>query len=181
MVKSRRSSHSSLRGAVMRWIEDESEMNVVLSTAYGCVGIDSGRLRTCLKRLDFDEIGIESVEFANLVLLLTRLSEESGAVHVVLRSDPIFYFHKVLGRYPAFMIESGDSPEDYQLALGEKLREGHIDNLGTFWSECVVFSRNQTWFAHAVRISDADGGHLWIPDGWVEQTRDCYPWLTSVS
>lgn len=163
----------------MRWIETEEEINRVLGLAYTCVGVDSGRIPTGLARLVFDELGIESTEFASLISLLITLAAEAEAMHVVLRPDPVYYFHQRLGRYPAFALEAKDSPESYMQALGEKLHRDAIDNLGTFWSECVITSPTQIWFVHAVRTTRENGGHLWIPEEWIQQASDCYRWLVA--
>ncbi len=161
----------------MRWIESEAEIDSVLGDAYTCVGIDSGRLPTQLTRLVFDELGTESIEYARLIGLLVEISGDSAATHTVLRPDPIYYFHKMLGRYPSFTIEAGDPAQLYLDALSETLKEGEIDNLGTFWSEYVISSPTQKWFIHAVRTSRENGGHLWIPDQWIKQASNCYKWL----
>jgi len=152
-------------------------MDAVLNTAYTCVGVDSGRIRTGLTPLVFDELGVETAAFAKLILLLIGLSGEGEASYVVLRPDPVHYYSKVLGRYPSFTLAAEDTPEIYLEALGEKLNANEIDNVGSFWSECVISSPSGAWFAHAVRTSGDSGGHLWIPEGWAQQASGCYRWL----
>ena len=58
----------------MRWLDQQDEFKDVSLMARTCVYIDSGREWTALQRYDFDDAGLLSREFADLLQKLMELS-----------------------------------------------------------------------------------------------------------
>lgn len=102
----------------MRSIEKEEDVNRILGLAYTCVSVDSGRIPNGLVCFVFHELGIGSIEFSCLILLLARMAEEIEELHVVLRSGPIYCFHQRLSRQLAFVLKLAIFPKTYLEVLG---------------------------------------------------------------
>jgi hypothetical protein len=97
---------------------------------------------------------------------------------VVLRPDPVYYFHHFFGKYGALEIRRGASATDYLAALNEGPADSPADALGTNYSEYVIAPPSDQWFLHTIRSVENDGGHLWIPSEWVERVAEVYPYAT---
>lgn len=163
----------------MSWVEDKSAFEKAFLEARTCVHTDSGRLPTSLRRLTFDDAEICTPQFADLLQELMVWSEDDKCLYVVLDPDPIYYFHRLFGKYPVIEIERGVPPSVYIAKLNQGPDESPGDALGTNWWECVVLPPSSRWFVHALRSDLDDAGHLWVPADWVDRVAAVYPYATA--
>jgi hypothetical protein len=161
----------------MRWVVQESEFTEIFLRSRTCVYIDSGREPTPLIRLTFDDAGIRTEEFANLLQKLMECSRDPNAHYAVLEPDPVHYFYRQFKKYPVAEIAFNDSSDAYLSFLNEDPGGSPADAIGINWSACVVVPPSLKWFVHALRSAEDDSGHLWIPPDWVDETRALYPFL----
>ncbi|HET9182503.1 MAG TPA: hypothetical protein VFP59_10240 [Candidatus Angelobacter sp.] len=134
-----------------------------------------------MKRLNFDDAQICTNEFAKLLQTLLERSHDATAHYLVLDPDPVHYFYRNFGKYPALEIERGDSSDAYISMLNEDPGGSLADAVGTNWWTCVVVPPSLKWFAHALRSDQDDSGHLWIPSPWVDQICEAYRFLNPPS
>ena len=163
----------------MKWIEDKTEFNVAYRRAFECVAIDSGRLPTPLRRFTFDDIELCSDAFAGLLQNLLAWSGDDACSFVVLRPDPVYYFHHFFKRYPVVEVERGMTADEFIAMLNEGPPESRPDALGIIYSEYVVVPPSMRWFVHALRTGENDGGHLWVPSEWSERVVAVYPYASA--
>jgi hypothetical protein len=102
---------------------------------------------------------------------------DSNAFYLLLRPDPVQYFHRHFHRYPAFEITRADTSQMNLAALSEDPGGSPADALGTNWSTSVIFPPSRKWFAHVMRADTDDTGHLWVPKEWVQRLIDFHPGL----
>lgn len=162
----------------MCWVEDKNKFEKVFLEARTSVYTDSGRLPTALQRLTFDDAEICTGLFAELLQKLMDWAEDDLCYYVVLEPDPVYYFHRLFGKYPVIEIERGTPSTTYLANLNEGPAESPSDALGTNWSECVILPLSKRWFVHAIRSDRDDSGHLWVPPVWVERVSATYPYVT---
>jgi hypothetical protein len=162
----------------MHWVEDKIKFERVFLEARTVVYTDSGRLPTSLKKLTFDDAEICTWKFADLLQKLMEWSGDDLCSYVVLDPDPVYYFHRLFGKYPVVEIERGIASAAYLANLNEGPIESPADALGTNWSECVILPPSRLWFIHALRSDRDDGGHLWVPPEWVDRVAATYPYAT---
>ena len=161
----------------MRWINDDVLAKKLLLEAATCRYIDSHRYSTTLEALSFDDCSICTLEFAGLVQELLSRSTDNQAHFMVLRPEPVAYFHKHFGKYPIVSLQKGDSAETYLALLHEDPGGSPADAVGTNCYEWVILPDWHSWFVHCLRDSDSYGGHLWLPAGWIDQVTGSRPWL----
>jgi hypothetical protein len=162
----------------MHWIEDRRAFEKVFLEARTCVYIDSGRLPTALQELTFDDAEICAPQFADLLQTLMEWAGDHVARYVVLDPDPVYYFHRLFGRYPVLEIEKGTVATTYLEKLNDGPPESPAHALGTNWCEYVVLPPSIRWFVHALSSDRDDGGHLWVPPEWVEKLAAIYPYAS---
>ncbi len=162
----------------MSWVEDESTFRLAYQRALDCAATDSGRLPTSLRKLTYNDVDILSNAFAGLVQKLLEWSADDECAFVVLRPDPVYYFHHFFGKYPVVEIKRGMSAPDYLAILNEAPPESRADALGTIYAEYVFAPPSLRWFIHALRSAESDGGHLWIPSEWFDRLATFYPYAT---
>jgi hypothetical protein len=163
----------------MNWFEDEKAFKRAYERALDCAATDSGRLPTSLQKLTFNDVDILSDAFAGLIQNLLEWSGDDECVFVVLRPDPVYYFHRFFGRYPVVEITRGMNASEYLLSLNEGPPESRADALGTIYAEYVFAPPSCRWFIHALRSARDDGGHLWIPREWIDRVATVYPCATA--
>jgi hypothetical protein len=163
----------------MKWIEDKASFDIAFRRAFECAATDSGRLPTSLRRLTFDDIELRSDAFAGLLQNLLVWSGDDACSFVVLRPDPVYYFHHFFKRYPVVEVERGMSADEFIAMLNEGPPESRPDALGIIYSEYVVVPSSMRWFVHALRTGENDGGHLWVPPEWLEKVAALYPYATA--
>src|SRR5581483_5474725 len=116
------------------WIKNDEQFEELFQKkCMTCVFIDSGREPTSLSRLSFDDAGIVTRTFATLVQQLLEWSGDTNCFYVVLRPDPVHFFHRLFGKYPAVEIRRGISTEEYLAALNQGPAESPSDALGTVY------------------------------------------------
>jgi hypothetical protein len=158
------------------WISDAEQFNELFwKKCYTCVFIDSGREPTSLVQLSFDDAGIVTRAFAGLLQQLLEWSGDTSCFYVVLRPDPVHFFHRLFGRYPAIEIQSGISAEEYLAALNKGPEQSPSDALGTIYDERIIVPPSLGWFVHSFQSSEDTHGHLWIPAEWVDRVVAAYP------
>lgn len=162
----------------MQWLGDKDEFDLVFRRAFECSAIDSGRFSTPLQRLTYDDIEIRSDAFAKLVQNLLAWSKEDACSFIVLRPDPVYYFHHFFQRYPVFEVKQGMPESDFIAALNEGPQDSPADALGIIYREYVVVPPSMSWFVHALRTGENDGGHLWVPREWASKVVSVYPYAT---
>jgi hypothetical protein len=160
------------------WISNGTEFGELFLKCMTCVFIDNGREPTSLVRLSFDDAGICTRKFAALLQSLMEYSGDPSCFYVVLRPDPIHYFHRLFGKYPAFEILRGMSPEEYLASLNKGPEQFPADAIGTNYTERVIIPPSLRWFVHSYQSSEYTDGHLWVPPEWVDGVSEAYP-LTS--
>jgi hypothetical protein len=163
----------------MKWIGDEASFNVAYQRALDCAATDSGRLPTSLRRLTFNDVDLRSDAFAGLLQNLLVWSGDDACSLVVLRPDPVYYFHHFFKRYPVVEVERGMSADEFIAMLNEGPPESRPDALGIIYSEYVVVPPSRRWFVHALRSAGDDGGHLWVPSEWSERVAAVYPYASA--
>jgi len=163
----------------MPWLTDKNRFEEVILEARTCVYTDSGRLPTSLRKLTFDDAEICTEQFADLLQHLMKWSDDRSCFYTVLTPDPVYYFHRLFGKYPVVEVNRGISSAAYLKDLNEGPPESPADAVGTIWSECVILTTSARWFIHALRSDRDDGAHLWIPAGWVEKVEAIYPYATA--
>ena len=161
----------------MNWITNNGVAAQLLLEAATCKYIDSRRIVTSLVCLSFDDASTFTDEFAELLQSLLRWSDDQEAHYMVLKPDPIWYFHKHFSKYPIVLIRQGETTEDYLASLNEDPGSSRADAVGTNCYEWVILPASHQWFVHCMRDSSDKGGHLWIPKSFLEQTRDAFQWL----
>jgi len=159
----------------MEWISDDEQFRELYLQCMTCVFIDNGRESSSLMRLSFDDAGICTKAFANLLQMLLECSGDKSCYYVVLRPDPVHFFHRLFGKYPAVEIQTGISPEEYLAGLNKGPEQSPSDALGTIYSERVIVSPSLGWFVHSYQSSGDTDGHLWIPAEWVDRVAAAYP------
>jgi hypothetical protein len=164
--------------APMSWITNDKVAKQLLLEAATCKYIDSRRLTTLLVCLSFDDAFICTDGFAELLQRILRWSNDHEAHYMVLKPDPVWYFHKHFSKYPIVAIRSGETTEEYLASLHQDPGGSPADAVGTNCYEWVILPTSHQWFVHCLRDSSDKGGHLWIPQSWLEQTKDAFPWLT---
>jgi len=157
------------------WIGDDKQFNELFLQCMTCVFIDNGREPTSLVRLSFDDAGIGTRAFASLLQKLLEWSKDTSCFYVVLRPDPVHFFHRLFEKYPAIEILAGISFEEYVAALHRGPEQSPIDALGTVYSERVVMPPSLSWFVHSYQSSDDTDGHLWVMSEWVDRVIELYP------
>jgi len=162
----------------MKWVEDENTFKAAYHRALKCAATDSGRLRTSLQKLTYDSVDTLTNQFAGLIQNLLEWSGDDECAFVVLRPDPVYYFHHFFGKYAELEIKRGMSAADYLAALNEGPPDSPADALGTNYSEYVITPPSHRWFIHTLRSVENDGGHLWIPSEWVDRVVAIYPYVT---
>ena len=115
----------------MRWVSSQREFEHVRLEANSCKYVDSRRYATDLQLLTFDDACLLTSDFGLLVQFLLSLSGDRYADYVVLVPDPIWYFHRHFGKYPAVRIDAGDSAEEYLASLNEDPGSSPADAIGT--------------------------------------------------
>jgi hypothetical protein len=163
------------------WITDDEEFKQLLLQCMTCVFIDNGREPTSLIRLLFDDAGIATRAFASLLQRLLERSGDTKCFYVVLRPDPVHYFHRLFGKYPALEIPAGMSAERYLAGLNIGPEESPVDSLGTNYDERVIVPPSLNWFVHSYSSSADTDGHLWIPSEWVDEAIEAYPYAVCLS
>jgi hypothetical protein len=162
----------------MSWVDEEYAFKLAYHRALECAATDSGRLRTSLQKLTFDNVDTLTNQFSGLVQNLLEWSGDDECAFVVLRPDPVYYFHHFFGKYATLGIKRGMSNADYLAALNEEPPDSPADALGTNYSEYAITPPSQRWFIHTLRSVENDGGHLWIPSEWVDKVAAVYPYAT---
>ena len=162
----------------MHWIEDKNRFEQVFLEARTCVYTDSCRLPTTLQKLTFDDAEICTPQFANLLQKLMEWSDDDYCSYVVLDPDPVYYFHRLFGKYPVVEIKRGTSSVTYLASLNEGPLESPGDAVGTNWSACVVLPPSMRWFVHALRSERDDSGHIWVSAEWLERIAVIYPYAS---
>jgi hypothetical protein len=165
----------------MNWFEDENAFRRAYQRALDCAATDSGRLPTSLQKLTFNDVDILSDAFAGLVQMLLDWSGDDECAFVVLRPDPVYYFHHFFGRYPVVEIKRGMNTSEYLASLNEGPPESRADALGTIYAEYVFAPPTLRWFIHALRSANDDGGHLWVPTEWIDKVAVAYPYATATA
>lgn len=160
----------------MRWIVEEREFDSIFLDAQDCVFIDSRRTPTALKCLQFQDIEICNSTFAAVIFQLMKKANDK-AYYIVLRPDPIHYFHRYFDKYPLLEIGTADTVQSYLDALNEDPGGSPGDALNTNWWTCVIMPSSKSWFAHVMRSDSDDGGHLWVPEDWVPWLMHLHPGL----
>ncbi len=160
----------------MVWIEDENTFMAAYQRALDCAATDSGRIPTSLQKLIFNDVDILSDPFAGLLQKLLEWSGDDDCSFIVLRPDPIYYFHHFFGMYPVVQIKRGMKPSDYLTILNEGPPDSRADALGMIYREYVFAPPSLRWFIHALRSAEDDGGHLWISPEWVNRVAAEYPY-----
>jgi hypothetical protein len=112
---------------MMEWLQDDEQFEKLFLECMTCVFIDNGQKPTSLVKLSFDDAGIGTRAFSSLVQKLMEWSGDQSCFYLVLRPDPVHYFHRLFGKYPAVEIKSGIAPEEY-LAI---LNRGRSNPLAT--------------------------------------------------
>jgi hypothetical protein len=163
----------------MKWVEEEDMSKASIQRALDCVATDSGRLPTSLQRLKFNDVDLCSDAFAGLLQHLMAWSGDDACSFVVLRPDPVYYFHHFFKRYPVVEVERGMSADEFIAMLNEGPPESRPDALGIIYSEYVVVPPSMVWFVHALRSARDDGGHLWVPTEWLEKVAAVYPYASA--
>ena len=102
----------------MRWVEDKSRFEKVFLEARTCVYTDSGRLPTTLQKMTFDDAEILTLQFADLLQMLMEWSNDDICSYVVLDPDPVYYFHRLFGKYPVIEIERETTSTTYLAGRG---------------------------------------------------------------
>ena len=162
---------------MVRWIEEKTEFEDVVKSAYTCVYIDSGRETTALRRLTFDDANILTQPFRELLIVLMERSANDKVTYVVLRPDPVYYFHHFFQKFPVVEIKNDDPPEEYFRILNEDPGNSPADAMSVNWQEVVIAPASNRWFVRALRDSGDRGGHVWIPGPWVKSISVDYPFL----
>jgi len=160
---------------MIQWLDDEKQFDSILAEARRCVYIDSGRISTELTRLSFDDAGICTARFNELLQALMKSGDDEECFFIVLRPDPRLYFYGNFMRFPVLRIKRGTSSQTYLSMLNEGPTSSPNDSLGTNWWECLVVSSSRRWFVHALRSDQDNGGHLWVPGEWISQVLAIYP------
>lgn len=162
------------------WISDDEQFKELFLQCMTCVFIDNGREPTSLIPLSFDDAGIVTRAFAALLQGLLKWSGDTRCFYVVLRPDPVHYFHRLFGKYPALEIRSWTSPEEYLARLSQGPEQSPADALGTNYSERVIMAPSLGWFVHSYQSSEQTDGHLWVPSEWVDRVAEIYPDATMI-
>lgn len=162
----------------MVWVKEKNRFEMAFQKALDCAATDSGRLPTSLRRLTFDDVEIRSHVFASFLQKLLGLSGDDACSFVVLRPDPVYYFHHFFGEYPVVEVRRGMPTKDYLALLNDGPPDSKADALGIVASECVFVPPSLRWFIHVLRSARNDGGHLWVPSEWVGDVVAIYPHLT---
>jgi hypothetical protein len=160
-------------------MSDKNSFEKTLLEARTCVYIDSGRLPSSLRKLTFDDAEICTLQFADLLQHLLEWSDDESCFYTVLNPDPVYYFHRLFGKYPVVEIKRGIPSGTYLKDLNEGPPESPADAVGTIWSECVIVPVSARWFMHALRSDRDDGAHLWVPADWVSRVEAVYPYVTA--
>lgn len=160
----------------MRWIRDD-EFKTIFLLAKTCTFIDSARESTTLKRLVFDDASTCTYEFGDMLLQLMQWSGDPVANYIVLDPDPVHYFHRLFNKYPVLEIAVGDTSADYLKFLNEDPGGSPGDAVGTNFNAWAIVPPSLKWFVHALRSSDDEGGHLWVPAEWCPRLRGMGPWV----
>jgi len=156
---------------------DDAKAKQLLLEAATCRYIDSRRIETALACLSFDDASTFTPQFALLLQRLIAWSRDRQAHYMVLKPDPVWYFHKHFSKYPIVAIRQGDTPEAYLSSLHEDPGESPADAVGINCYEWVILPESHRWFVHCMRDAADIGGHLWIPKSLLESIQEQFPWL----
>jgi hypothetical protein len=165
----------------MVWVEDKDLFNDAYQRALDCSATDSGRIPTSLQKLIFNDVDILSDAFPFLLQKLLEWSADDECSFVVLRPDPVYYFHHYFGKYPVIKIKRGMKNSEYLAILNEGPPESKADALGIIYREYVFVPPSFRWFVHALRSAEDNGGHLWVPSEWVGEIAVVYPYTSATS
>ncbi len=163
----------------MVWVEDENIFNVAYQRALDCAATDSGRIPTSLQKLLYNDVDILSDAFPFLLQKLLEWSSDDECSFVVLRPDPVYYFHHFFGKYPVIKIKRGMKVTEYLAILNEGPPDSKADALGIIYAEYVFAPPSFRWFIHALRSAEDDGGHLWVPAEWTSRIAEVYPYTSA--
>ena len=161
----------------MRWIQDETEFEKILTDARMCVYVDSRRTRTQLQLLTFDDIAVYGHDFLPLLRNLMEWSTDSAAHYVMLEPHPVDGFYRLYQKYPVLEIAQGDSSEAYLGGLNGDAGDGSGFALSDLCLTYVIVPPSNRWFIHAIRSAYADSGHLWIQPEWADKVLAAYPFV----
>lgn len=161
-----------------KWLQDGELFRKLFLQCMTCVFIDNGREPTSLVRLVFDDAEIGTRAFASLVQKLLEWSGDQSCSYVVLRPDPVHYFHRLFDAFPVVEIDRGSAPEEYLASLNRGPEQSPADAIGTNYDERVIVPPSLNWFVHSFSSSGDQDGHLWIPSGWVGKVAEVYPYAT---
>jgi hypothetical protein len=161
----------------VRWIVEDKEFQSIFLDAQVCVFIDSRREQTSLICLNFGDLETQMGSFVPLMHKMMAWAGDTSAYYVLLRPDPIQYFHRHFHKYPAFEITLDDTAKTYLAVLNEDPGGSPADAVGTNWSTCVIAPPSRKWFVHVMRASTDDTGHLWVPKDWVQPLIEYHPGL----
>lgn len=162
----------------MCWVTDSEQAKELLLQAGTCRVVDSRRVATSMQCMSFDDVGTRTKEFGDLLHRLMHLSADKTCHYVVLDPDPTHYFLHHFKKYPIVEIRAEETVEQYLAILNEDPGGSPADAVGTNCYEWVIISPSHRWFVHCQRMSEDSGGHLWLPEGWIEDAHSAYQWLT---
>jgi hypothetical protein len=162
----------------MRWVTDLERAKQILLQAGTCKLVDNRRVATSLQCISFDDAGTCTTEFGAFLHRLMQLSADEMCHYVVLDPDPKHYFLHHFKKYPIIEIRSEDTLDQYIASLNEDPGGSPPDAIGTNCYEWLIIPQSHLWFVHCLRSNNDSGGHLWLPERWIEDARAAYPWLT---
>jgi hypothetical protein len=162
----------------MSWVTDTEQAKELLLQAGTCRVVDSCRVATSMQCMSFDDVGTCTKEFGALLHRLMQLSVDETCHYIVLNPDPRHYFLHHFKKYPVVEIRADDTLEQYIAILNEDPGGSPADAVGTNCYEWVVIPPSHRWFVHCQRSSGDLGGHLWLPQEWIEDAQNTYRWLT---
>jgi hypothetical protein len=95
----------------MRWITEGIEFSALHSIATRLITKEDASIQSpTRKMLTFDDAAMCTPSFFNLLMDLMTITRDSEAYQVILDPDPVKYFHRLFGKYPAVEIALHDSP-----------------------------------------------------------------------
>lgn len=160
---------------MVKWLKDDEHFKKLFLKSMTCVFIDSGREPTSLAKLSFDDAEVGTKAFAFLIQKLLEWSGDESCFYLVLRPDPVQYFHRLFGAYPAVQIRRGDSADDYLDTLNSGPEQSPSDAVGINYAERIIMPPSLSWFVHSFNSSGAKDGHLWVRTEWIDKVASLYP------
>lgn len=161
----------------MRWILDNSEFLSLLERAHHFLRHDNVDVHDPLTKLLFDDAALSTASFFGLLLSLMKCSADTSVSYVVVDPDPIEYFHRRFGKYPAIEISRADTADTYLMVLNKDPGGSPADAIGTNVGKAVFVPGSASWFAQVSRSADDDGGFLVVPSAWVRDLMVSHRWL----